>query len=115
MQTYYYVVYSNPVEGREEEYNAWYSNVHIVDALKIPGIVAARRFRLAGAQRFGPPYPWKYMALYEFETDTPEETLRILKERSGSPEMVVSDAFGPGHIGFVFEPITPRLRSEQVR
>lgn len=44
------VVYSNPVEGREQEYNDWYSNQHLNDLLAIPGVISARRFKLSGTQ-----------------------------------------------------------------
>ena len=114
MEKYYFLVLSNPVEGREEEYNAWYSDIHIIDALKVPGIKAARRFHLSKVQRRDPPYLWNYMTLYEIETNDLAETMRILNERSGSAVMPVSDAFDPKHIALVFEAITPRLESTDV-
>jgi hypothetical protein len=36
-----YLVFSNPVEGREDEYNAWYDEVHLPDVQRIPGVVGA--------------------------------------------------------------------------
>ena len=45
MPRYNLIVLTNPVDGREDEYNDWYTNVHLDDVLKIPGVVGAQRFR----------------------------------------------------------------------
>jgi len=107
----FYIVLSNPVAGREEEYNKWYTEKHIMDALEIPGIQAVQRFALADVQRRDPPYQWKYMVIYEVEQEGAAETMRILNERSGTPIMPGSDSFDPKHLALVFSPITPRLES----
>ncbi len=49
------VVMSNPAPGKEQEYNDWYTNVHLGDVLKVPGIVSAQRFKLDDKQRTGTP------------------------------------------------------------
>jgi hypothetical protein len=67
--TYKFVVLTNAVEGREDEYNDWYTNRHLPDVLAIPGIVEAVRFELAGTQRIAPPWPYRYLAIYDIETD----------------------------------------------
>ena len=36
MATYLMAVLTNPVEGREAEFNVWYSEQHVPDVLKIP-------------------------------------------------------------------------------
>ena len=41
MQKHIFIVYTNAVEGRDDEYNAWYDDQHLNDVLKIPGVVAA--------------------------------------------------------------------------
>jgi hypothetical protein len=64
------VILSNPAEGREEEYNAWYDACHMPEALElIPGRVAARRYRLNDVQRPGQDPPWRYLTLYELRGD----------------------------------------------
>ena len=54
MRNFRLVVLTNPVAGREDEYNDWYSNRHLGDVIAIPGIVAAQRFKanakVAGAE-----------------------------------------------------------------
>lgn len=54
----------NPVEGRDEEFRAWYWETHIPEILQLPGFVAARRYR-AAATAVGVPY--RYATIYEVE------------------------------------------------
>ena len=62
------VVLTNPVEGRDNDFNDWYSNIHTRDALRFRGSIAQQRFVLADeqVQDFeGGRYYSKYLALYE--------------------------------------------------
>lgn len=58
------LVFSNARPEFEDEFNEWYSKVHVVDLVdKIPGIEAGQRFQLAGTYRdSGSEY--KYLAMY---------------------------------------------------
>ena len=40
------IALTNPVEGREQEFNEWYDNQHVPDFLALPGCVSAQRFKL---------------------------------------------------------------------
>jgi hypothetical protein len=77
------VVMTQPVPGKEDEYNDWYSNVHIPELLKIPGIAAAQRFEAVPALSGQLPAQ-KYMALYEFDTDV-DEALKAMREARSAP------------------------------
>lgn len=103
-QRYKFVVLTNAVEGREDEYNDWYTNVHLPDVLAIPGIVAAERFRLAPAQR-SPAQPFKYLAIYEVETDDLPWVAAEIGRRAGTPAMVISDAMAAEKIAAIFTPL----------
>lgn len=62
------LVFSNPVDGREEEYNDWYSNHHLDEILAVDGFTLAQRFRLAEHTRMTrdtPGAPYRYLALYQ--------------------------------------------------
>lgn len=83
------VVLSNPVAGREAEFNDWYSNQHLADVLKVPGFLSAQRFKLG---QEGSGAAWQYLAIYEFEAADPAEALAVLTARAGSPDMVISEA-----------------------
>jgi hypothetical protein len=107
------VALTNPVEGREDEYNAWYDGVHLVDVLKIPGVVAARRFRVAPSQHRAAPAPWKYCATYELETDDIGAVAGELGRRrgpdgKGTPEMMISPALADERLAWFFEEISAR-------
>ncbi len=52
--------------AREDEFNEWYSNMHIPDMLEIPGMISATRWVSASDK---PDQRRKYLALYELETD----------------------------------------------
>ena len=77
MPRFSFVVYSNPVEGREQEYNDWYSNQHLSDLLAIPGVISARRFKLSGTQIQEAPQTYQYLAIYEIEA---EDVATFIKE-----------------------------------
>ncbi len=58
------MVLSNARPGMEDEFNNWYSKVHIVDIVdKLDGIDAAQRFVLSGVQGSADG-PYRYLALY---------------------------------------------------
>jgi hypothetical protein len=101
-----YIVLSNAVDGQDDVYNDWYTNRHIVDVLKIPGVLSARRFRLTSLQRRDPPYPFRYLTIYEISDGDLKEVLAVLQQQSGTIAMPVSETFDPKHIALVFEPIT---------
>ena len=71
------VVLSNPVEGKEEEYNEWYTNTHLKDVLSIPGFVAAQRFKL-DEKNLATDTPYRYMAIYEIESEDIKSTMAVI-------------------------------------
>jgi hypothetical protein len=78
MKKYSLVVQSNPVAGLEKEYNDWYNNIHIPGILKIPGFTGAQRFTLDDEKAS----TWKYMAIYEFETEDLAATIGALQAQT---------------------------------
>lgn len=62
------VVFTNPAEGRDDDFNDWYTHVHTRDALRFRGSIAQQRFILSDeqVQEFpGGQFFAKYLALYE--------------------------------------------------
>ena len=110
MQRYSLVVMTNPVEGRDGEYNDWYTNTHLDDVLKIPGITGAQRFHRSDTQRDDGPFPWGYLAIYECETDDLRSIIRELKTRGGTQLMGMTDALAAERFVCFFEPITEMKR-----
>lgn len=109
MQNFKLIVFSNPVEGREDEYNDWYTHRHLADVLRVPGIVAAQRLRCTEVQRDAGPRPWEYMAIYECRAEGVQQVIDGLRARSGTPEMPISCAMAESRYVYFFEPITDMM------
>jgi hypothetical protein len=105
---YTWIVLTNPAQGREDEYNAWYTDTHLADLLRCPGIVSAQRLVATPQQRPGAAVPYRYMAQYEIETDDLDAFIRMIVERTGSADMPLSPALGPDRLGLFFEAITEK-------
>ena len=112
-----FVVMTNPTEGKEAEFNEWYNKQHIPDVLNVPGFVSGQRFQIADAQmgrEAGKGY--KYLAIYEIETDDLAGTLKELRARGGTPEIVASDAIDMKNVGaFVFTPVAEKVMAKDVK
>ena len=91
----YYTVYSNPMPGREAEFNDWYTNVHLAEVLQIDGFVSAQRFQLAEPQVVN-DQPYRYLAMYEIESDGIEQTIRNMMAAAGGLQM--SDAMDTSNV-----------------
>jgi len=109
---YKMVVMTEPLAGREDEYNEWYQNVHLRDVVAVPGVRSARRYRL----RMGvmpDPKPLPYLAIYDIESDDIEGVLKAMLDRAGSARMMISDSMSMASaFGAVFEELGPRVEAE---
>src|SRR6201996_1788215 len=105
MARYNIVVLSNPVAGREAEFNTWYTQTHIMDLLKCPGVITAQRFKTVDA--LSPNAAQRYMARYEVETSDIAATMAEIQSRLGGPQMRMTDAFDTkSAVIMVMEPVT---------
>lgn len=69
------VVFANPGEGKEAEFDAWYDK-HQKDFMKFPNFVRVQKFKMLA--RKGRPDPeFKYMFLFEFKGDQDESFAQI--------------------------------------
>ena len=118
MKKYIFLAFTNPTEGREEEYNRWYDTQHLADVINVPGFVAAHRFRLAPArfQFDTKAQEHRYLALYEIETDDIAAVMKELASRVGTPEVLMTDAIDMSTLDApIFEKITERVDAADVR
>ena len=109
------LVMTNAVsEGREEEFNDWYTNQHLYDVVRIPGYKAAIRYVASAAQLAEGRPPWKYLAIYEVETDDPAKAAAALSEAAADPNQVpMSDSLDvPGVYAYFYTPITDWVTKE---
>ena len=69
-QQHVLVVFTDPVEGREADFNEWQDKVHVPDVLTIPGYLSAQRYKLSNAQfSTSGQQRSRYMTVYQIETD----------------------------------------------
>jgi hypothetical protein len=92
-QTYYLFVFSNPVQGKEAQFNKWYDEEDAPAVTAVPGFISAQRFELAEQQlRAGsPPLP-KYLVLYKIVTTDLKAVYAEVTRRASSGETGMSDA-----------------------
>jgi hypothetical protein len=90
MPRYKMVVMSQPLAGRENEYNDWYQNVHLAELVALPGFRSARRFRFARSLVEGEVHP--YLAEYEIVTDDIDAVLDSLRSAALGKILTMSDA-----------------------
>jgi hypothetical protein len=60
------MVASNAVDGRDEEFNEWYDNVHVHDICSIDGVLGATRYEIESDDS---SVPHRYLAVYELDRD----------------------------------------------
>jgi len=106
------IALTNPVEGREQEFNEWYDNQHVPDFLALPGCVSAQRFKLSDVQ-LPRPCPYRYLAVYEFEADAIATAVATAVERVGTPAMPRSDAASREMLTPIFEPLGPKIERKR--
>ncbi|MEW6114056.1 MAG: DUF4286 family protein [Thermodesulfobacteriota bacterium] len=80
------VVMADVDPKHEEDLNRWYNEEHLPMLLKVPGVLSARRYKVApeteshGTSPTGRPQ--KYIAIYEHETTEVQNTEAYEKARS---------------------------------
>lgn len=89
------IVMSNPLDGRHDEFNSWYSHVHVRDVMRLPGSSAVQRLRLtegqvAAAPGVVPDRSFEYLAVYECGDI---ERVSAGHDAVFSPMMLISDSF----------------------
>ena len=82
---YTLIVYTSPAEGREDDYNAWYDDVHLPEFSALPGVIAGRRYKVAGD---GKP---QYAAIYELSAH-PDSVMAAMNEGIKNGTVHMSDA-----------------------
>jgi hypothetical protein len=117
MARYLYFAFSDCKDpAREEEFNKWYSNMHLPDMLEVPGMIKATRYVSAdpkeGEHR-------KYLALYELETDDINDFNSKVRERGERTieEGRFSDlpVFDPPNVPRIYKQIMPVKKAKHPR
>ena len=88
-----FLVFTNPVKGKEREFNEWYDTVHVPEVLGIPGVLSAQRFDVGvpaagpAADAGGHPFA-RFLHQPPAQGDKPQ-TIGLLKPAGGDqcPEL----------------------------
>ena len=99
-----YLVFSNPVEGKDREFNEWYDSVHLREVLATPGMVSAQRYKVREAEinrAAGVPSTYRYLLVYEMEGDV-DATMSKLQEAASSGLLRMSDALDLSSVSMSF-------------
>ncbi|MGH3264752.1 MAG: hypothetical protein ACRDNS_22495 [Trebonia sp.] len=88
---YTLIVYTSPVDGREDDYNAWYDGTHLSEFSALPGVINGRRFKVSGG---GKP---QYAALYELSAH-PDEVMAAMNAGVKDGTVHMTDALDMGSI-----------------
>jgi hypothetical protein len=91
MARFIFVVGTNPVAGRAQEYNEWYDSQHLPDTLRLPGVVAGRRYRLADMEP-EQQSDYEYLTIYEIESDDINEMPKVISDARRRGDMPTSAA-----------------------
>ncbi len=90
MNQYKMVVLSNPMPGREQECDDWYQHKHLQDIVALPGFVAGQRFHLA--HPIEEPNPYRFMAVYDIDSNDLLQTLGGLLVAADNGSLEVSES-----------------------
>lgn len=87
------LVFSNPYEGKDDEFNEWYDNTHLPQILAIPGVISCERFDLRLlAREAGTTPEFRYLAIYEMEGD-PDVIMAKISEGVHAGVIEMSETF----------------------
>jgi hypothetical protein len=115
MATAIMVVGSNPADAAQEAaFNAWYTEQHLDDVLAVAGFTRARRYQLSGARPMvgTEESPFRYLAIYEIESDDLEQTGRDVQAALDSGAIVVSETFDLANFSVDFYEVVPGAERE---
>jgi len=113
-QTYYQIVFTAMVDGKEDEFNAFYDNHHAPELAAIPGFVRAQRMILAtpANSTSNPSIPaTKYLALFKVETSD----LAAVKQIAAKPGTTSAAFDTKATRGYTFRAIGPVIEGDKVR
>jgi hypothetical protein len=91
MRRFKMLVFSEPFEGQDDEFNRWYTGRHLDDICALPGFKSAQRFTIHSVS-MGSTLN-KYLAIYDVETDDPDWVIENMFALRDTEAMPMSPAF----------------------
>lgn len=104
MPKFRFVCQVNSVDGRDEEFQDWHTNVHMPEVLEAAGFTSGQRMKLVTPNP-ADDKPFQYLIIYEGECADPKHALDALWEAAGAGRLGSSDALAMPNWMAVFEDI----------
>jgi hypothetical protein len=105
------IALTSPLEGREEEFNAWYSNVHAKEMLEIDGVLSVQRFLIThGASSDAAN---RYVAIYEVAAGETGNVMARLAESAKAGRLTMSSAMSDRSETWALSALTERLERRE--
>ena len=98
------IVFTNPQEGREQEFRDWYVNTHLSEVANLDGFISGQLFTLATPVAEG---GHRHMAVYEIEEGRLGEAQQALGGALKGGTLNMTDAFGPGQAALWWQEEAP--------
>jgi hypothetical protein len=102
MEKHLILAFTEPAEGREDDYNVFYNGTHTPEVVKSKGVVRGQRYVLSHAGMSGGP-PHRYLAVYEIEGDLDAARSELAKDNAGRTPL--PDSFNPNNSDWWFTAI----------
>jgi len=99
-----FLALSNPREGRQQDFHAWYDAFHLQDVVDLcPGFDRGHRYWAADAQGLDRP-KWSSLALYDLEAD---DVAQLHKDVGVNAHRFTpsNGVFDDDHVAWVYSPI----------
>jgi hypothetical protein len=113
LETFELVVLSDPADGREQEFNDWYTTQHVPDVLHVPGFISGQRFKLVENDSSNTVIP-HYLVKFEFQSYDLAATVAEINRRLRSGQTRMSTAMGPDAMVYFMSPLGPRSQAKTV-
>ena len=104
---YVFLALTNPVPGREDAFNSWYSDSHLREVVQYgTGMLGGRRFRITANQRpVSATTPWEYLAWYDLDSNDLAEYHRKPWIPNHPALVPFAGLISDGHVAWVYEPL----------
>lgn len=103
-KSYKFVVLANASDGRDAEFNAWHSQIHLPEVVRAAGFSRGERMSLVpGTSGDGPVY--QYLIVFDGEGERPTDALQRLGAAVADQKVGLSDSLGTPIWSALFEEI----------
>jgi hypothetical protein len=105
-----FLAFAAALEGKREEYEAWYDSQHLPDVLRVPGFISAQRYHVVGRRPEKTTRGYQYLTIYEIDSDDIDGTIGELRSRIAAGAISTGTLFDPALLGFyTVTAASPRL------